>query len=177
MKSIASLFVLTAIFAFAQSFPGRAESFSSRIVNGRDANIADFPHHLALFDQGRYFCGASVLSPQFSLTAAHCLDLNTPPELINLWGGSTSRATGGHLFFVASYHLHPQYRRIPLSTGQVIWDYDVAVIRVHEGTRLEGFPFVTPIALPPPCATECCGVCGGVQISLAGWVSDWLASD
>lgn len=171
MESIAKLFALFAIFALAKGFPSRDESISGLIVNGRDADIADFPHHLGLFDQGRFFCGASVLSPLFALTASHCLDLNTPPELIYLWGGSTSRATGGHLFFVSSYHLHPQYQRITLSTGQVIWDYDVAVIRVHAGTPLEGFPFITPISLPPACATECCGVCGGVQISLAGWVS------
>lgn len=169
MKSTVSIFALIAIFAFAESFPAKDESVSSFIVNGRDANIADFPHHLGLFDQGRFFCGSSVLSPQFALTAAHCLDLNTPPTLLNLWGGTSNRVSGGHLFFIESYHLHPQYRRIPLSTGQVIWDYDVAVIRVFEGTRLEGFPFIEPIALPPPCASECCGTCGGVRISMAGW--------
>lgn len=88
-----------------------------------------------------------------------------------MWGGSTSRLSGGHLFFVQSYHLHPDYRRIQLSTGQTIWDYDVAVIRVVDGTPLEGFPFVEPVILPPPCATECCNVCGGTEIRLAGWVS------
>jgi hypothetical protein len=72
---------------------------------------------------------------------------------------------------VREYHLHPQYTRIRLSTGQVIWDYDVAVLRVSDGTPLEGFPFVEPTILPPPCASECCGVCAGTEISIAGWVS------
>jgi hypothetical protein len=75
------------------------------------------------------------------------------------------------LFFVREYTLHPQYRRITLSTRQVIWDYDVAILRVVDGTPLEGFPFVKPVVLPPPCAGECCGVCGGIEISMAGWVS------
>lgn len=90
---------------------------------------------------------------------------------INLWGGSTSRVSGGHLFFIREYHLHPLYRRIQLSTSQRIWDYDVAVIRVDDGTRLEGFPFVVPTVLPPPCASECCGVCAGQEIRMAGWVN------
>ena len=75
------------------------------------------------------------------------------------------------MFFISSYHLHPQYERIRLNAGQTIWDFDVAVIRMFEGTLLEGFPFVEPTVLPDPCATECCGVCGGVEIRLAGWVS------
>lgn len=54
------------------------------------------------------------------------------------YGGSTSRVSGGHLFFAQEYHLHEQYRQIPLSTGQVIWDYDIAIIRVLPTTPLEG---------------------------------------
>lgn len=75
------------------------------------------------------------------------------------------------MFFVERYDLHPQYRRIQLSTNQVIWDYDVAVIEAYSGTLLQGFPHVEPTVLPQSCASECCGVCGGVEIRLAGWVS------
>jgi secreted trypsin-like serine protease len=40
-----------------------------RIVNGQDADIADFPHALSLLDLGRYICGASVISRYFALSA------------------------------------------------------------------------------------------------------------
>lgn len=40
----------------------RAQDNDRRIVNGQDADVADFPHVLALIDTGRYFCGASAIS-------------------------------------------------------------------------------------------------------------------
>ena len=46
-----------------------ARDISRRIVNGEEADIADFPHALALFDSGRFFCGASVISRHWALTA------------------------------------------------------------------------------------------------------------
>jgi secreted trypsin-like serine protease len=44
----------------------------SRIVNGEPADIADFPHMLALLDftRGGFRCGASNIHPLWSLTAA-----------------------------------------------------------------------------------------------------------
>lgn len=50
-----------------------AQDINERIVNGQDADVRDFPHVLALYDRGRYFCGASVISQMFAITAAHCL--------------------------------------------------------------------------------------------------------
>lgn len=97
----------------------------SLIVNGRPADIADFPHHLGLLDlqRGGYICGAVNIAPLWALSAAHCLARATPPEFINLWGGSTSRLTGGIVFMVAQYINHPQY--VPSTLNN-----DVSVIRV-----------------------------------------------
>jgi hypothetical protein len=46
--------------------------FSPFIVRGDPANIADFPHMLALLDQSRggFQCGASAIASRWSLTAA-----------------------------------------------------------------------------------------------------------
>lgn len=53
------------------------------IVGGEPAEIADFPHSLALLDMVRggasgYMCGASNVHRLWALTAAHCLDFGTP---------------------------------------------------------------------------------------------------
>lgn len=178
MALIKSFLALAAFFTLVTSFPSNGEDVSGLIVNGRPADISDFPHKLALYDRGRFFCGAAIIDRLHALTAAHCLDMNTPPEFVRTnfklysvlklnfiqnfyprltckdeihiskkimkkinfhrYGGSTSRISGGHLFFAQEYHLHEQYRQIALSTGQVIWDYDIAIIRVLPTTPFEG---------------------------------------
>lgn len=165
-------------FYLRQRASSTSESF---IVGGIPADIANFPHHLALLFQGRYICGASIISRTHSLSAAHCLDSGAPATAVNiqnstkdfqtylilydykqisLWGGSTSRLTGGHIFPARRYFLHPQYDDWTL-------DFDVALIEVER--LLEGFPNLSPIALPSSCASACCGVCAPTSIRVAGW--------
>lgn len=91
MKTFLAISFLAAFFATSQaglSIPFDLRHFDTgrRIVNGQPAEIADFPHHLGLFNLqlGGYQCGAVNIAPLWALTAAHCLDRNTPPELINL---------------------------------------------------------------------------------------------
>jgi hypothetical protein len=55
------------------------------------------------------------------------------PTQINLWGGSTSRLTGGRVFFVEEYILHPQYDIFTL-------DNDVAVLRMDVSKNLKFKP-------------------------------------
>jgi len=135
------------------------------IVGGERASIADFPWSLALHDRirGGYMCGASNIHRLWALSAAHCLDGGTPFTMIELYGGSDSRLVDGHLFFIDRYDLHPRYNRATI-------DFDIAIIRIADGTPLEGFPNVSPIPLPPSCAADCCGVCvEGPNVYVAGW--------
>lgn len=37
-----------------------AEDNDGRIVNGQDADVRDFPHVLALYDQGRLVCKVKI---------------------------------------------------------------------------------------------------------------------
>lgn len=179
MKVFCGLLVLLAVFQASQcqlrtiERSNRRTPFNQRqrinvtpaIVGGDPANIADFPHHLGLLDLswGGYICGASVISPLHSLSAAHCLEFGVPASQINLWGGSTSRISGGTVFFTTSYILHPGYDTWTL-------DNDIALIHVDPNSPLSGVPNVVPAVLPPNCATACCGVCeGGEDITVIGW--------
>jgi len=144
--------------------PRQRADVTPSIVGGDPATIEQFPHHLGLLDLswGGYICGASNIHPRYALSAAHCLYFNVPASEINLWGGSTSRISGGTVFFVQEYILHPQY-------DDWLLDNDIAVIHVHESTPLGG-PNVSPIPLPPNCAAACCGVCvDGPPITVIGW--------
>lgn len=110
---------------------------------------------------GGFICGASVLSSLWAVSAAHCLEFNTPPSQINLRGGSSNRLTGGFIFFVESYTLHPQYDPNWL-------DFDIALIRVEETSLMEGVN-VQPVAIPPPCISGCCHSCEGEDVTITGW--------
>ena len=48
-----------------------------RIVNGEDASPGQFPYQASLQFVGLHFCGASVISNEWLLTAAHCVTLPT----------------------------------------------------------------------------------------------------
>ncbi|XP_050738551.1 chymotrypsin BII-like [Eriocheir sinensis] len=47
---------------------------SSRIVGGVEATPHTWPHQVALFIDDMYFCGGSLISNEWVLTAAHCMD-------------------------------------------------------------------------------------------------------
>ena len=47
------------------------------------ADISDYPHHLAMLLNGFYICGASIISRNFALSAAHCLDRGDNPTAVS----------------------------------------------------------------------------------------------
>lgn len=144
MKVFCALLVFLAVFEASQAKYVSSRRFTERlslrtpfykrqragvnptIVNGQPAEIADFPHHLGLLDLtvGGYICGAANIAPLWALSAAHCLEFGVPANQINLWGGATSRISGGQLFMVAQYINHPQYNTNTLNN-------DISVIRVE----------------------------------------------
>jgi secreted trypsin-like serine protease len=136
------------------------------IVRGDPAEISQFPHMLVLLDltRGGFICGASAISSRWSLTAAHCLERNTPAQQIQLRGGSTNRNTGGFIFQAQTYSLHPQYNSRTLAN-------DVAAIQVQAGTPIQGL-HVAHARLPGNCATACCTTCDPDNVIVKGWGRD-----
>ncbi|XP_053666480.1 trypsin-7-like [Anopheles marshallii] len=132
-----------------------APSTNERIVGGFEANIADFPYQLSLRQNGAHICGASVISSNFALSAAHCTFPAPPVTAITLRGGSTDRTAGGVVFQAAEIINHPSY-----SDGSL--DFDVCVIRITTS-------FVGANIAPIPLAPEGTDYPEGTRTFVSGW--------
>uniref|UniRef100_A0AAG5DRW6 Peptidase S1 domain-containing protein n=1 Tax=Anopheles atroparvus TaxID=41427 RepID=A0AAG5DRW6_ANOAO len=95
---------------------------SGRIVNGTTASQR-YPFLVALLNKDGQFCGASIITLTHALTAAHCLEDYPAPDSLALRGGSNSDKSGGVIFYVGYYVLHPNYNKASL-------DQDAAIITI-----------------------------------------------
>ncbi|XP_043666539.1 chymotrypsin-1-like isoform X2 [Vespula pensylvanica] len=61
------------VFVLVVSTTASAESISSRVIGGKDAEDNAFPYQVSIRVQGFHICGGSIINKQWILTAAHCL--------------------------------------------------------------------------------------------------------
>ena len=56
----------------------------SRVIGGADATPGAWPWQVAIYVNGRFICGGSLITPEWVLTAAHCISVNVPPEMFTV---------------------------------------------------------------------------------------------
>ena len=122
----------------------------TRVIGGQQAGAGQFPWAAAVLDSGEavradaILCGASVISPSWVITAAHCVldydneypDSLSPapwgdyvqPGALDVLTGTTSLAgSGGQRLAVAAIYPHPGYTGLDN-------DFDVALLRLAQPT-------------------------------------------
>lgn len=106
---------------------------SSKIVGGNDMAISEAPWQVAIIDRqaannrAGQFCGGSLISAEWIVTAAHCVDYGSSvarPSDIGIQVGNATLSTSSlSVRAVSTIHIHPNY----VSSGN---NHDVALIQL-----------------------------------------------
>lgn len=98
---------------------------NDRIVKGTPINITRAPWQVSLQKEGLFhFCGGSIISDQWILTAAHCLRKHEEdPTALRVNIGITNIDEDGESIRVDNVYMHPQFNR-PRD------DFDFGLIRL-----------------------------------------------
>lgn len=113
------------------------EEFNPRVVGGEMAFINEHPWQAALIvgttppEIRVPFCGASIVAPQWILTAAHCMRGVKGSADVNVVTGTTwPRFSGqGDRIQVTKIVLHPQY-------NSSTYEHDIALLRLERPIKL-----------------------------------------
>nr|CAD7410268.1 unnamed protein product [Timema poppensis] len=141
----------------APKYPG------SRITNGEQASRGQFPYQAALYLDGRSFCGGSLISTTWVLTAAHCT-LRIDTVTVHLGAQNLNAVEAGKVT-VATRNLvnHASYNPSNLNN-------DISLIRLPSEVALNAF--IQLVRLPSH--SQASNTFAGDAVVVSGWgrVSD-----
>merc|ERR1711990_386659 len=133
--------------------PARA----GRIVGGHEAEEHEWPWQVALFIDDAWFCGGSLISENYVLTAAHCVDGASYFDVMlgahNIRGSSEPNRVE-----ITSYNgwTHPLWNSNSLEN-------DIALVQLPSPAPINDY--ISPVCLPAPGDV----VDPGDKVCVTGW--------
>ncbi|XP_053674146.1 transmembrane protease serine 9-like [Anopheles nili] len=129
---------------------------TNRIVGGTETTAHQFPWLAGLFRQGKLYCGASVVSRNFLVTAAHCVNSFEPSEIRVYLGGHNIAKDYTELRRVKRIIDHEDFDIFTFNN-------DIALLELDKPLRYG--PTIQPACLPDGSVMDFTGTLGVV----AGW--------
>ncbi|XP_017065262.1 serine protease SP24D [Drosophila eugracilis] len=139
-----------------------------RIVGGTRAKEGQFPHQVSLRRRGSHTCGASIISNNYVVTAAHCVKQGNnvaPANQLSIQAGSLLLSSGGVNVPVATVTVHPDYK----GNG-----YDVAVLRLKSSLDFNSKIAAIQLATDDPPTDATVDISGWGAIAQKGPISNSL---
>ena len=148
-------------------------AIGSRVLGGAVATPKTWPWQVALIQSGKksvydgQFCGGSMITTQWVLTAAHCVYDETddgdsfllkPADIKVLAGTNLLEDGTGDLVEVVEVHPHPGYDAVAI-------DNDLALLKLARIPRIDP---LTPVKLPTKGAEDQLAA-AGTQATVIGW--------
>jgi len=138
----------------------RVNQRRARIVGGGNTSPGAWPWQAAMYRDGDYQCGATLISDRWLISAAHCYLRSTTRFWLARLGanrrGNTLLSPYERLHAVSHIVMHPDYKEV----GYV---HDIALLRLRD--QVEMSDFVRPVCLPPP-GSE---IRDGALCTVVGW--------
>jgi len=191
MKSACLVWIFCCIHVRSQTLEGEIEDVeifdtgsvegpvAAALVDGEDAEIGEHPWHVGLVREesktgilGWFrhlggllrtttYCGASLVSHRWLVTAAHCIRKGDRPVDLRVVMGSSKRARFFYYFFqtdsIDQIHIHPKYDNDSHA-------YDIAIL------RLKKLPELDPGELWPVCLPQKeVDSYAGTRATVIGW--------
>ncbi|KAJ2162903.1 hypothetical protein GGF46_000286 [Coemansia sp. RSA 552] len=100
----------SAVLALPQDAKTSGGSLHPRIMGGSNAKHSDYPFVVYLYNEAeRTFCGGSIVSDEWILTAAHCIKAATTDKILVYVGQAEYNLDTSKGSKVAEIHSHPAY--------------------------------------------------------------------
>ncbi|XP_068241561.1 uncharacterized protein [Palaemon carinicauda] len=123
----------------------RAVSHRARIVGGSNSGPGSWPWHAALYKEGEYQCGATLINNQWLVSAGHCFVGVTNAYWVARLGalrrGTKFPSPFEQLRHITHIFIHPEYVEISFIN-------DISLLRLNEPVRFTDY--VRPVCLPSP---------------------------
>ncbi|KAF4009073.1 hypothetical protein G4228_000032 [Cervus hanglu yarkandensis] len=117
----------------------------SRIVGGRQVAKGSYPWQVSLKRRQKHVCGGTIISPQWVITAAHCVANRNTVSTFNVTAGEYDlryMEPGEQTLTIETIIIHPHF-----STKKPM-DYDIALLKMAGAFHFD--QFVGPMCLPEP---------------------------
>ena len=136
------------------------DDYQAEIVGGKEAIPYSRPYQVALLMNGRQGCGGTLISPNWVLTAAHCLDNAYPSAMTVRVGAHSLSRNDGQTIQVSQIIVHENW----YGANNIRSGYDIGLLKLSSPASSQYQPAKLPTAT---IEQQYAGI--GDAVTVSGW--------